>query len=741
MFKPAWTRRHCVAIIAAALILNSGAAIATAGDLSPSSSRPGQETGASAPTSDAPTTEMPEVLVTDKKEAKPKPREGSAESGYRATSTTLGPLGKTKLLDTPFSISVTSTEFIENIQAANTTDALKYNPTLNPEMGSNRTADYLAIRGFINSSNQAVDGLRSNGMILEDKESIEVLSGASSFLYGIASPAGMVNYVLKRPVPVPMLGITLGDYGGEQAYAHIDAGGPMDREGKFGYRINLLGVGNGDTGIEHETHERYLLSGAFDWHITPDTLWSIDISRFHRELEHMQAFFLTGAVTEVPHAPDASINYAAPYNGSEDTYTTYGMKINSDINRIFSIRSSFRYSSSESNGFSSMRNKWIDNSGNYTQQMMYYKGQTETETIQGNIFLDASFNTGFIGHKVTLGNVTDYIENASTSPGTSTYVFPATTIFSLSNPGYSPDPHVPISHNPPYHTTQETIRQSTLLADQLTLGTNWSLLAGVSCVNIDDKQYSGTTGALTSHYDKTEFTPSVALMFKPVPQVTTYVSYIQAVEQGPVAPSTAANVGEILKPFVSDQVEMGVKALIGGMSLNAAVYRIEKVNVYTDPGTNIVSEDGREVHIGGELSFSGKVTDNFTLLGGFSILKATIEKTSNPALQDKSPQAVPETLARLYGEYALPAVPGLTVTAGISYTGEEWVNDANTLSIPYMLTGDMGLRYQMKVMGKDTTLRLNVNNITDENYWTSKGGGMLYLGSPRTIAMSATVNL
>jgi iron complex outermembrane receptor protein len=683
-------------------------------------------------------------LVTDKKETKPAPRQGSAESGYLSTSATLGTLGNVKLLDTPFAVSVTSSDFIENMQAANTTDALKYDPTVNPEMGSNRSGDYLAIRGFINSSNQAVDGLRSdanNGMILEDKERIEVLSGANTFLYGIASPAGMVNYVLKRPTPVPMVRATIGDYGGKQAYAHVDAGGPIDRDGKFGYRINILGVSNGATGIEHETHERYLLSGALDWHITPNTLWSVDISRFHRELENMQAFFLIGAVTEVPKAPDASKNYAAPYNGSENTYTTYGTKVSSEINRFFSIRSSFRYSSTESNGFRSMRNKWTDNAGNYTQQMMYYNGQTKTETMQGNVLLDVSFNTGFIGHKITLGDVTDYVKNASTSPGTSTFVFPATTIFGLSTPGYSPDPNVTISKSPPYHTTQKTLRQSMLLADQLALGPKWSLLAGISYVSIADKQYSNTTGALTSDYNQGKFTPTAALMLKPVPKVTAYVSYIQALEEGPIAPSTAANAGEILRPFLSDQVEMGIKTLVGGMSLNAAVYRIEKANAYTDPDTSIVSEDGREVHMGGEFSFSGKVTDNFTLLGGFSVLKATIEKASDPGIQDKSPQAVPRTLARLYGEYALPVVPGLTVTGGMSYTGKEWVNDANTLSIPHVLTGDMGLRYQRKVMGKDTALRLFVNNIAGENFWTTKGGGMLYLGSPRIIAMSATVNL
>ena len=693
------------------------------------------------PLDDAPDTELPEVLVKDKKETKQEPREGSAESGYRAETATVGALGSRKLLDTPYSISVVPSDFIENIQADNATEALRYDPTLNPEMGSNRTGNYLAIRGFINSSNQAVDGLRSDfdqGSFLEDKERVEVLSGANSFLYGFASPAGIVNYVLKRPTAAPMLRVTLGDYGGEQLYAHLDAGGPIDTGGKFGYRINLLGVDKGDTEVDHQTDQRYLLSGAFDWRPTPDTVWSFDVTRFHRALEHLQAFFLIGAVTKVPDAPDASRNYAAPYNGAENTYTSYGTEFTTRMNESFGLRSAFRYSSSEANGFRSMRNLWINNSGDYTQQMMYYKGETETLTTQGNLFLDLSFDTGFIKHKSTVGYFIDHIEYSSRAPGNGTFTFPSTAIFSFANPGYSPDPHVFIDTTSPYRTTQEITRQTAIFADQLNFTPRWSLLAGVSYAKIEDKQYSATTGTLTSDYDKGEFTPSVALMFKPIPEVTTYVSYIEALEEGPIAPSTAANATEQLKPFMSSQIEVGVKSLVGGMALNAAVFWIERANSYTN-SANVFTEDGREVHLGGEFSFSGKVTDELTLLGGFSILKATIEKTSTPTLQDKTPQAVPESLARLYAEYAVPAVPGLTFTGGVSYTGKQFVNDPNTLSIPYVFTEDVGVRYQRRVLGQATTLRLNANNVTDENYWTSKGGGMLYLGSPRTITASATV--
>ena len=636
------TLRYCAMLFAALLVWVTGAGIVTAETTPPAAqSQPVHDGSVNAPSNEAPETELPEVQVTDKKETKKQPAEGSAESGYRSTTATVGPLGKMPLQDTPYSISVTPSDFIENIQAGNATDALRFNPAVNPEMGSNRTGDYLSIRGFINSDNQAVDGMRqdfSNGAILEDKERIEVLSGADSFLYGIASPAGMVNYVLKRPTATPMLNITLGDYGGEQAYAHVDAGGPIDKSGKFGYRLNLLGVDDGYTGIDNESNKRYLVTGAFDWHITPNTLWSSDISHYHRDLENMQAFFKIGSVTKVPDAPDASRNYAAPYNGMENTYTSYGTKITSNINDIFTIRSAFRYSESEVNGFRSMRNIWTDNAGDYNQQMMYYNGHDEEDTLQGNLFLDSSFNTGFAKHKVTIGYVIDNVQFSSTSPGNTFYSFPAATIFNMSNPGYSPIPSLSISNSTPYVPTEETTRQSIILADQVTLNSKWSLLAGVSYVLVRDVNYPPNTGASTTIYDKGEFTPSVALMFKPVPAITTYISFIEAFNEGPIAPDDAANANTVLPPFLSTQEELGVKALFGGMSLNAAVFRIEQANAYIDPVTNIYSENGNEVHIGGEVSFSGKVTDEFTLLGGFSILNATIDKTSTAAYKAKPPR-------------------------------------------------------------------------------------------------------
>ncbi|RML85003.1 TonB-dependent receptor, partial [Pseudomonas savastanoi] len=48
-------------------------------------------------------------------------------------------------------------------------------------------------------------------------------------------------------------------------------------------------------------------------------------------------------------------------------------------------------------------------------------------------------------------------------------------------------------------------------------------------------------------------------------------------------------------------------------------------------------------------------------------------------------------------------------------------------------TFDAGARYRMRVSENDLTLRVNVSNLTNKEYWLNSS----YLGDPRTVAFSA----
>jgi iron complex outermembrane receptor protein len=228
-------------------------------------------------------------------------------------------------------------------------------------------------------------------------------------------------------------------------------------------------------------------------------------------------------------------------------------------------------------------------------------------------------------------------------------------------------------------------------------------------------------------------------MYKPVSNVTTYASYMQGLIAGGAAPSAAKNANQVLSPSVSDQYEVGAKATLGGMDLTAALFRIDKVNEYTDPTDNVYKQDGREVHQGVEVTGTGKICDRLTAVGGFTLMDAEVTHAkNNTALEGKTPINVPESQAKVYLEYELPYVSHLTATAGGNYFGRRSVDALNTQYFPEAVTCDAGVRYQPVIYGHKTTLNLNVTNLLDKRYWSYyRSGDGLLLGEPRLFAFSA----
>lgn len=45
-----------------------------------------------------------------------------------------------------------------------------------------------------------------------------------------------------------------------------------------------------------------------------------------------------------------------------------------------------------------------------------------------------------------------------------------------------------------------------------------------------------------------------------------------------------------------------------------------------------------------------------------------------------------------------------------------------------------------RAFGKPMVLRASVNNVFNRNYWSSSSGNWIYLGQPRTVVLSASVD-
>jgi len=105
---------------------------------------------------------------------------------------------------------------------------------------------------------------------------------------------------------------------------------------------------------------------------------------------------------------------------------------------------------------------------------------------------------------------------------------------------------------------------------------------------------------------------------------------------------------------------------------------------------------------------------------------------------------VPDITINLYGEYDLPAwlLPGVTATGRVIHTARQFYDQGNRQIVPDWTRFDTGLRYTfIGSWGKPVTLRADVVNVFNTNYYASSGfSGILSLGTPRTYLLSAQMD-
>ncbi len=685
-----------------------------------------------APGQGEPVPEFEEVRVDTQRE----PRVGSAASGYRFVATGVGPLGTMPLQDTPFSLHVTSGALFENRGAHTVSEALKTNPSVVTLMESNgySSLSRVMIRGFTAADQSDLrDGLvdRSFTFVpLENVDRIEVLNGLSGLLYGFSSLGGSINYVSKAPTTERFLSVTLGEHGGGLFSLHGDSGGPIDEAGRWGYRVNVYGE-DGSTYIQNSHQRRDLVSGVLQFKPLPNLVLHADIWHQDLDMRGLQTYLNVNPAGGIP-VPSAAGFRATTQYGQDWTYNTseknlFGGGVEATLFDFVTIRAAYRRGTMWRD-YLFVGATLTDREGSYSEKATGSTRQAET-TNSLYALVDLDLHTWSVTHKITVGYThTDYLytrgDDVTTSLGTATVATPqlfANLQFAIG----------------PTNVWYQQFYRTVLLADRLDFSPTWAALVGVTWANLQQKRWGSGATLATPEYNQHRFTPSASVMFKPVQAVTTYASYVEGLANGGTAPSTAANAYQVLAPSVSNQAEVGAKATLGRLELTGAFFYINKVNEYLDPTDNVYKQDGRQAHLGVELSATGKLVSALTLVGGVTFLDARITKASNnPSLEGKSPVNVPRVQARLYLEYAFGSI--LTATAGGSYSDRRPVDAANTSYLDGAATFDVGLRHEATLAGQKLALNLTVSNLFNTPYWTYfRSGDGLSLGPPRLLSFTA----
>ncbi|RBQ31554.1 TonB-dependent siderophore receptor [Arcobacter sp. FW59] len=667
-------------------------------------------------------------------------KNGSAESGYLVEETKgVGIWNERKLQDTPYSMSIISKDLIENVQAKDMNQIFKMNPTTQVEDGNfgSTGGDHtgVTIRGF-NSSNPIVDGISyagssTNSVMMQDIERVEIISGATGFLYGGGRVGGAVNYITKKPTTKDLRNITIGSYGNESYYGTIDLGGQFDEDNTFGYRVNGL-YQDGRLPSEADTKQK-AISLVFDW--KPTDNFYTDIKYAYKDYLAKGGNLVFGDYGGVVRSDITSNKYSIPdWMDNESNTLNISNNIRWDINDIFTIRTNAMYEEHKGRGTYGYIHYYKNNIIEELDARQF--AWNKTKNYGANIYLDSKFDTGSINHTLTTGyslNSRKLFRSADNELRTNRYYnYTFSDYKNLSEPNWSDFGTIGTQSKKPITQTQY---KNILIGDDIVFNEQWSALVGANYATVINKNYLSNT-----KYDKSEVTPTLSLIYKPFENLTTYATYIESLEAGTIVGIWYANEGNILDPYKSKQYEIGAKYSLFDEKalLTASLFRIEKANSYTDESTTAslgkptLTQDGEQIHQGLEIGLTGKVTDNLTLMGGVTFMDLSLEKIEDESLKGNKPTLVATKMAKLFVEYNIPYINGLAINTGAYYTGKSYVDQENKDVIPSYTIYDAGLRYSTKLGQYPTTFNINVQNLTNKIYWANANG----IGDTRSVAFS-----
>ena len=692
---------------------------------------------------------LPQVIISASADASAQGLPRAYAGGQVARGGRLGLLGNVDMMDTPFNTTNYTQALIQDQQARSVADVLQNDPSVRVARGFGNYQELYVIRGFaVNSDDLAYNGLYGllprQFVASELLERVEVLRGASSFLNGAAPGGGgiggAINLLPKRAANTPLTQLTVGVDGAGQAYAAVDAGRRFGADNSSGLRFNAVRR-SGDTPVAREGRDLTVLALGFD-HRGRDFRVSADIGYQDHQLDAPRPSVTVGAGLEVPAAPGARGSWAQRWTRSSerDTFATLRGEIDLGADAVAWAALGVR-SGDEANILAAPTITRANGDA-----VMYRFDNTRSDKVRtGEVGARAGFATGQVKHTVS-ATLSGFEQKSRNAYAMSDFVTGFAT--NLVRPVDVAAPNADFFAggnlaNP--LLTHKSILSSYALADTLAFAAGKvRVTVGARHQTIKDFGYDYTSGVENARYNQSAVTPVLGVVVKPAPRVSLYANYIEALQQGPVASGTNIdNAGETFAPFTSRQKEVGVKYDAGKLGMSAALFSTAQPSAYVlDRHFGVFGEQRNR---GLELSAFGSPLRGVRVLGGLTVLDAEQRATAGAVNQGKDAIGVPRTQFNLGGEWDPAGVPGLTLSARTVYTSSQFADGANLQKLPSWSRVDLGASYATRVADRAVTLRARIDNATGKNYWASAGGypgaGYLVLGAPRSVVLSASIDL
>jgi len=671
---------------------------------------------------------------------------GGRFTGYAATSASSATKTLAPIMKVPMAVTVVSRQVMDEQQVVDLHDALKN--VSGVFRGGDFSYDGIMLRGFISDNLSTVyrNGLRTYRAANEpaNLQSLEVVKGPASVLYGRLEPGGLVNLKTKRPLDAPYYSVQQ-QFGSFAFYrTTVDATGPLTNDKSLLYRVNLAYKTN-DAFIDLVDQERLFIAPSLLWSPTENAALYVDL-----EYKRDRSRYYYG----IP----AFGNRPAPV--PRETYLGFGSSSDLESQTLSRLLVS-------SNGYYTFDNDWrlterfqwyrleydtnntyygedgVAEDGRSFSRYIYTAPVDQASIFAGNLDLTGKFATAGAEHDFLVGF--DYFNQKQWLTG---FIGDPTDIFGASFPT-TIDIYNPVRVQAPYPSPaqfnsftkrgQEWV--GAYFQDQITLWDRLHILGGgrfdwanvISGSASDIAEYRNLLLQVTPEH---AFSPRVGVLYQIEPWLSVYGSYSEA-----FSASNGRGFGDVVLPAqTAEQFEAGAKALVldGRLLATLALFDLTKQNLRladpAHPGYSIAIGEARSRGV--ELDISGQVTESLNVIASYAATDAKITKDSKN--QGHHLYGAPAHAGSVWASYEIKAgdLAGLSFGAGVFAAGERQGDNANSYQLPAYATVDIGAGYSWKFAGVRYEARLKINNLLDAYYFAWPGHGDragAMPGPPRTV--------
>ncbi|VVE89095.1 TonB-dependent siderophore receptor [Pandoraea bronchicola] len=611
------------------------------------------------------------------------------------------------------------------------------------------TQDTLLKRGFGGNRDGSI---MHNGMPLvqgrglnANADSVEVLKGPTSLLYGIMDPGGVINVVSKRPLlkrytALSVAGTTYG-HGKNGAQETFDTTGPIGDSG-LAYRL-----------VVDQNNQQYWRNFGSQ----RETLVAPTLAYYGRDTQVILSYeyrnFLTpfdrGTVidptTNKPLAVPARERLDDVHN--EMTGQSHLAQITVDHQFNSDWKAHFGYSyNTETYDAGQLRVNGINTkTGVISRSNDGTRGSDSTDSY-GIAYLDGKVHLAGMRHDLQFGGDWEYRRIYRRDLIRQT----AKCTFSYLNPVYGCEV-IPTTVSASDSDQTDTLHDASLFfQDAIHVSDRWIVVGGLRLLTYSQLAGKGRPFQVNTNLSDSKWLPRAGLIYKATDTLSLYGSYSESLKPtSTIAPlSSGVVIDSNVAPEHARSYEVGAKLDIpNGLSGTLAVFNIDKRNVLVSQFNDATKAidwrtSGAARSRGVELDVSGRIGQRWNVIASYAFIDA--KTTDDPLYTGNTLANVARHTASLAGVYDWGPVLGdgsgnLRLGALGRYIGSRPGDSANSFTLPAYFVADVFATYDTKIGRYPVHYQLNVKNVFNKTYYPSSASQyFVAVGDARSATLSAT---